>query len=421
MGVMIDRNALLLTTLGLFLSLAGLMAQRTVSPKDVLNLPSAQSAIQLLRGNIQRLENTDRAMPFIEEMEFRTESDEMDLNRQEYLFRMRFHNRESRRVQDRINQNALQHYELRSILLAERALSGRYEYLAEWFYLEKELAELTRKKVIIDDQLRLYKTMASNALQLDIANILKAEEDLQELEQDQLQLQLQRAVLINHFLPEADPSNIQLIAEGWISIATMHKNVLQIMRDSQITTSQKLQQTEVDAAQFEYELELAESRRFLEFVQAKYAGRDNLTVTREFSFGVGFLIPMKSTNRIDINEAQLEQFDEEFQLAMMAIELEEDIKEAYQRFDQVWQAHQLLLKQIDEKKYAATLERYKQSAGVSPVILLQLQALIIKQERNLLRLEEEACFRYLKLLALKGMLHPDSKINYLSDDGQSYR
>lgn len=399
----------------------GLRAQQYIAPSDVLQLPREQASIQLLRNNIQRLENTERSMPFVEEMEFRTESDEMDLGRQEYLFRMRFNNRESRRIQERINQSTVQFYELRSTLLAERQESDRYEYLAEWHYLKSELNELAQKQILLEDQLRVEQRMANNATQIDITNILKLEEDLQDLEQDRLQLQLQRDILVQYFMPDANPADWELSDEGWISMESMHIAVQELVRDTQLTTEEQLQQLEVDAAQFEYELELAEQRRFLEFVQAKYAGRNNLTFAREFSFGVGLLLPTKSTNRVDINEAQLEQFDEAFQLAMLKMELEEDVQQALQKFDQIWQSYQLVQKQIAERDYQSTLNTYRQNSGVSPLTLLQLQALIQKQQRNLRRLEEAACFHYLDLLSLRGLLHPDGTINYLSEGWQSFR
>lgn len=412
----------LCTFLSIFFLFADLHAQQRVTPEDVLLVDRSSVARALLQKNIDFLQTEDQSLPFIEEMELRTESDEMELYRQEYLFRIRFHSRENRRIQDRITNNNLQHYELRSQLLDEQEQKDRYEYLAEWYYLDAAITALAKKKIILEDQRTVYQNNAVNAPQLDITTLLKVEEDLQELEQEQLQLGLQRAVIIKNLLPDTEAtSNLELDGEGWISIETMKAVIEEVMADTAQITEIAMQELEVNAAQLEYEMERAESRRFLDFAQAKYAGRDNLSFAREFSLGLGFMIPTKSTNRTEINEAQLERTDEAFQLSLLILEWEEDVQKAYQRFDQTWQTYQLIKEQIETSQYANTLEKYKQTAGVSPLTLLQLQSIILKQERDVRRLEESACFRYLDLLSLKGILHSSNSINYLSDDRQSFR
>ncbi len=416
------RISYLFTFLGFFLLFADLHAQQRVTPEDILKANRSSVSRALLQKNIDFLQTENQSMPFVEEIELRTESDEMELGRQEYLFRMRFNSRESRRVQDRITNNNLQHYELKTRLLDEQEQIDRYEYLAEWYYLDAAISALADKKIILEDQRTVYQKNAVNAPQLDITSLLKVEEDLQELAQEQLQLQLQREVIIENLLPDiTEVSSLELEKEGWISLETMRSVLEEVMADTAQITEIAMQELEVNAAQLEYEMERAESRRILEFAQAKYAGRDNLSFAREFSFGLGFMIPTKSNNRVEINEAQLERADEVFQLSLLILEWEEDVKKAYQKFDQIWQAYQLLKAQIETSKYADTLEKYKKTSGVSPLTLLQLQSIMLKQERDVRRLEEAACFRYLELLSLKGMLHSSNSINYLSDARQSFR
>ena len=86
--------------------------QTVVSSYQLLANELDSSLIQLLQDNRTYLKNTNQEMPLINKLEFRTETDELDLGRQEYVFRISFNGKKSREVQQKITQSQGRLYEL---------------------------------------------------------------------------------------------------------------------------------------------------------------------------------------------------------------------------------------------------------------------------------------------------------------------
>lgn len=392
-------------------------AQKNFSTTQLLSKRLDHPGRLLLQDNLEGLRNNKQKMPVIDEFSFRTETDELDAERQEYLLRLNFNNRAARNIQDEKNKSKTHLYELKDEVLREEQLIKRYEHIAKWYFADNELEWFAAKRAVLEDQKTIYKKMMANALQLNLDGLLKTEEDLQKMDQEMLELVHEKNFAIKQLFPgEENPEIYLLQASNWISLETMQKVLAKITSSETPTLEQELQQNDVDLAKLDYAMEVAEAEKVLDFVQAKYAGRDRLETAREFSFGLSLIIPTKSSNRIKVNEAQLDIFDEQFRLELLQKEIEEDIMVAYSKFDQLIEEYQLIKKYITNNQLEDTYKKYRSNGTVHPLTLLRIKESILKNQRELQKIEKEACLLFIDILSYKGLISRTPSINYLSND-----
>jgi hypothetical protein len=392
-------------------------AQKSFSSSEVLAQITNYPGKSLLSNNIQFLKNNKQGMPLVAQMQFRTSTNRMDARRQSYQFRIGFNSKEMRELHDKKIKSNIHFYEIKNQILQEERLIKNYEYIAKWYFADNQLEALNEKRILLEDQKTIYKKVMANAMELDIDKLLRTEEDLQELEQEILQCQNEKAFCINQLFPEEkNPQQISLTKGNWISLQTMQRVLEKVATSPTITLDQMTQQSDIEQAKIDYDIEVSKTNKILDFVQLRYDGRDNLAVQQEFGLGFGFNIPYKSNNRLRINEAQVDIFDEELRLELLRQETEEEFIADYAKFESLLQEWQLIQKHIEEGALESTYNKYLSNGSISPLTLLRIKESILKSQAELHKIEKEACFLFIDILATKGMIGQTPAINYLSDD-----
>jgi hypothetical protein len=406
-----------LTVFVFILFASSVIAQKSFTSTQLLANDLEVELDLLLQNNLQFLKENKQGMPVIDKMEFRTESDRMDFDRQEFLFRMSFNKGQARKVQDEITQNNIKLYETKAHLLDENELEKRYELIVDWHYGMMELKRLEEKKILLEDQRTIYQKMMANALVIDINDLLKTEESLQELERDAAKLEHLKVYAIQQLLPdEKEPTNCELAAASWISIQTM-QNVLNENEGLPANNLKlALQQVEVDYSQLEYNMEKAEANKILDFVQLKYTRREKLEVYRQLSLGLALNIPTKSAARVKLNKTQLEVYDEQFKKQLIEANLEEEAAIYFSVFNALVKEYELIQQQISNNNLEETFEKYSAAQEIHPLTLLRIKENILENKRIVKEIEKDACLIFLKILKIKGLLLQTPATNYLSDD-----
>ena len=159
------------------------------------------------------------------------------------------------------------------------------------------------------------------------------------------------------------------------------------------------QQLKVDKAALKEKQEKAESQKIIDFVQIKYAGRDNLEFGNEISLGFGINIPTRSSRRVKQNEARLDMIEEQVELDQLQWELSQELKQLYAHFDLLKKEYNVLQEYIDINERSKTYEKYKTIEGIEPLSLLSLKESILKNQQKLIKIEKEAVLTYLTIIS----------------------
>ncbi|MEM6348225.1 MAG: TolC family protein, partial [Bacteroidota bacterium] len=309
----------------------------------------------------------------------------------------------------------------RAEAMAAEELKERYESILTWYNVQSKAQFVRKRLLLLADQKKVYQNQLTNSNDFEIKDLLKAETEIQQLERELVQLQTMQEDLAERLLLDVTPEgSAELSIENWISFSTMSfvlENISQLPNHNPLLA---IQQTEVDLESLNLDLELAEGKQILDFVQLKYSGRESQTVPQEFSLGIGVRIPTKATSRQKVNEAQLDLFDEQYKQRQLEAKIAERLRDYYQSYQQLETEYQMLIKQIEESDWEGTLATYQQAGIVSPLSLLQIKETLLKQESSLHKLEAEARKIFIKILAVKGLLNQAPRTNYLSDKMELY-
>lgn len=417
----INGRLMISLCLCLILSAPNTLAQTIYSSKQLLLLADTLGSPLHFQANLNFLTQEKQNLALLNEIELRTETDELDLSRQEYLMRLSLTNRKSRQTQDAITQGQIQYYQKRAEAMAAEELKERYESILTWYNVQSKAQFVRKRLLLLADQKKVYQNQLTNSNDFEIKDLLKAETEIQQLERELVQLQTMQEDLAERLLLDVTPEgSAELSIENWISFSTMSfvlENISQLPNHNPLLA---IQQTEVDLESLNLDLELAEGKQILDFVQLKYSGRESQTVPQEFSLGIGVRIPTKATSRQKVNEAQLDLFDEQYKQRQLEAKIAERLRDYYQSYQQLETEYQMLIKQIEESDWEGTLATYQQAGIVSPLSLLQIKETLLKQESSLHKLEAEARKIFIKILAVKGLLNQAPRTNYLSDKMELY-
>jgi len=361
------------------------------------------------------LQNQNQNIPIVDKLEFRTETDENNFERQEYLFRTSFNSFPTRKVQRKITSNSVAFYQLRDQILAEDLLEKQYEEIITLHYDQIEFNLVEEELVIAKDRLVVLKKMVTTAEEIELVDILKIEKDIMELERDKLRLTNSISNSIKIVLDHSKiATDVGINTMDWLSLEDMSSNIISSTNENIPSTEQQLQANRIEEAELAYAFENAERKRILDFVQIKYAGRETALIKNEVSFGAGINIPTRSSERQRMNERQVDILDEQFKAELLDFEISSDIDELLIDFRNIQSQYELVLSQQQNQKLNETLNSYIQSGLAQPLSLLRIKESILDYKKALFNLEKDACNIYFNTLVAQGKINILSNVNYLS-------
>lgn len=397
------------------------IAQKSITTTQLLSDKPMVEGDEIIQNNLHFLKETKQGLPLVNTMEIRTETDELDISQQEYLFRLSFNTKKSRKVQNELTKNKIHFYELKSKIMEDSKLLDRYKLIVEWYYIQQNINHLKTEKLLKEDQKIVYQKKLANSLAIDVDDLLKVNKDLQEIERKDLMLNFKKEYVIQQFFPEMTLSDsLVLKSNNWISLKNMAFILDGVYKLPTSNMDQILQDAKIEYEQLELDKKKAESKQILDFVQFKYAGNDNLAFQKELSFGMGINIPTKSSSRVTLNEAKLKIFDEQYKQELQKVNLEKKISDYSLAFNSLLKEYNLIKQQISDNNLEETLKNYSSTGAVDPITLLRIKSSLISNKLNLQNIEKQACLVYLDILADKGVLNQSPNLNYLSENLNYY-
>lgn len=410
-------RVLMLCPTALIVWSAPVQSQPTISVEEVLAKTDLYISDKWVKEGIRFLDEDPQDLPYLEKLEFRSETDEFNLGRQEYLLRSSFNSSKMRKLHEQEIAISRQELLIKHDNYSASIISAYHFQIAKWYYIEIEKQQLLEEKNILEDKKIILQRLMNNSLDIDLEEFLKLENDLQEIRSALLRIDHQKATIISQLLGENyGIDTIQLSASNWVNFRFMHKTLSDLK--SQFAQNRLLfqQQLKVDKAALKEKQEEAESQKVIDFVQIKYAGRDDLEFGNEISLGFGVNIPTRSSRRVKQNEARLDMIEEQVELEQLQWELSQELKQLYAHFDLLKKEHDVLQEYINANEWSKTYEKYKTLEGIEPLSLLSLKESILKNRQRLMKIEKEAVLTYLTIISRLNAFPPNGKVaNLLTD------
>lgn len=347
---------------------------------------------------------------WIREMEFRTETEDFEPGKQEYLFRFSPSTPRIRRAQSRLIELARQEVTLDQTDFRAEVMKYILDELLEIRNIVASL-ELQRRLLAVyeDEQQLISKMLAEKAY--NIKDLLQIESDIQKITLN---------IKNNEYQKQLLSDNKMLPATGQlISIAAIAAQLEMVDWEFLDGPDQSKDQLDADRLDTEIQLEKAEKNRFIDFIQLRYNGPHTDILGERLALGIGIDLPFSSSKKMKLEELRVEQLalDQEIRHRgkMDSLKVLESLLKLRAQIDKWKLVSENLENQ--ENRLKALSEKGMDIAYDAPDIFLFQQEAILKIRQDRLDLEDDIYKSYFDLLEQTGILWNDGQsqdiLNYI--------
>ena len=344
----------------------------------------------MISGSLEIDQNTFNPS-WIRELEFRTETEDFLIDKQEYLIRYRPSLPNERRAQSKLIEVSREEWGINR-LNYENDLN---RYLLDEFLVIRQINEeiklLRELTQIYQDQRLLIRDQIYEG-KFNIKDLHQIDNDLRRIESKIAEYQLRLDLFQQYeILPDTD----QLVSIEEISSQLKEQDLSGLPSVDQIERSFDLRKTAA-----EIELEKVEGGRIFDFVQLRYNGPHSDLLSERLALGVNIQFPGNSRSKLRMEELRVEQLirQQEYDLEQQldSIRLTRELDE-FTILLRKWDYNQKVINQ-NSNELNDLLNKGINLAYENPDVILYQKESLIKLKQEQLELEEKIYNLFLDLL-----------------------
>lgn len=395
------------------ISILPLLAFGQISISDFLKSYQAEEAVNFQRGKLNSLNKPSFNLSYIEKLEFRTETNDFDWRKQEFLVRASPNSVKNVKTQGQYQETVRYITQMELVVAKNQALRKRYDLTVDAIYLNKILSLKNKYAQLLNDKVTILRRSISLA-DFDVIELINVEDDVQKNIRETMDIMNAIITTENSIQRIVSISKERKIEyEDIISINDI-KSFLEKANTSKIVHPQlEAQSGKVYNKMLEYEWEVAKTKFSLGFVQAKYGYDPNDNFRKQFSIGFGFDIPFKSMGQIELNELEISIHENESEFRNLKNNISEGKFNQLQELENLIRKYDLVSEQLQEGQSEYALQEYQKIAEAPPRAIIKLRENTIQIELLLQRLEYDIVQNYIVYLDYSGLLGQEPFRNYL--------
>lgn len=339
----------------------------------------------------------DAKMPWFESYEFRTQTRDFDLDRQEYTFRLSPSTRAKVRAQESLYRHLGNSPDFEADDDRCRSLADRYEDWIELYFLRRQTELLEDLFRVREDEATVLRRLAGT-LEVNWSEHVSNREDRTDLRVELLNTADrerylrdryglgQQALDFTDLLP---PAEMRRRLEAALFAATDPE------MDHKLETVRR-----------ELELEQAEQKQYLDFAQVRYRGPHDNPARERVAVGVALKLPNSGNQKLKLRELELEaeslRRKQGREAAAGAADYAARRSELLGMFDRYGTFSEIY--RAEAADFADLSRAIAAKQGVSPLPLLKMKARSLRNDLKLLRLRAALYQDYLDLMERSGAL-----------------
>ena len=392
-----------------------------LSTTDILASAKNGEALEFQKKKMEFLKSNGATLPWIDEVDVRTETHDLDWKEQEFAVRVTPNTKKERERQKALQQSNIAINAADEQILISEYLQERYTLIVDVYHFQKLKKLKENYSALYEDRLQVLRK-SMTLPKFDVNDLINAEDEIQELEREIFELD-EGLNLARGFVTEwtGQTSDLQFDENKFIDIERV-MNIARGLRLDPSETHVKLMkwQLNLEYTLREIDLEKAQDKKWIDFLQLKYGGRNSTEFRENFSIGFATTIPLKRVEQLKINELELDRIIQENNYVRIKEELTKSMERTRAEMESQYRLFQLIQKQLDNSQAELVLQQYQKIAGASPIAMLRLKESDLKKRVELFKIQQNIYKLYVSLLDVSGRMgHPPLK-NYLSKDLESF-
>jgi hypothetical protein len=360
------------------------------------------------------LESNPYRLSMIRRMEFRTESNQLDPERQDFALRVNPANPWELKRNNQYFQTYQEVLQLDRERELKELLKTRYEAIINWVYLEEIKKLKEEEQTITQNLIRILEAQrfsdffnANDYVELKIDQV----EKIVELEELYFSEDNQRN-RIESLFPTAKNQPLAWSFADLISIDAIGQLITEEQTSS--TGEVAYREKRINLAEAEWALE--KSNINIGFVQAQYQQFRVEQDRSPWSIGLGVTLPFFNPNKGDMAKRKLEVMEAEGDLADAKDEQlagQELMKARVQTLTARYHNIKNQMDSLNVDALASTLQEIKDS---NPLVVMRLKRSLVKSKNSTARLRKEIYLAYVEFLWYSEKLQQQPLKNYLGTE-----
>ncbi|AMQ57121.1 hypothetical protein [Algoriphagus sanaruensis] len=380
-------------------------------------LESAFESIQIRQIDQQKgfLESGSYKMAPIRGLEFRTESNQLDPQRQDFALRISPANPWEINRNNAYFEKYQEVIDLGQIRQIKKLIQLRYDLIIDWVYLQD-------RKSLKDEEIKTIRLLIEileaqrNSSFFDPENYAELKIDLIEKQAELQDLMLEEDVLMQRivsFLPDAQSKNLDWNLDDLVSIERIsnwietHKAQIE---SEEVTYHRKL----VELSKAEWELE--KSNLNIGFLQAQYQQFRLAQDRKPWNIGLGIRLPIFNPNKGKMAEKKLDIFEAEGNLTQVQNEHVAEVELVKSKLVGLCENYFSIQNQLEDLDLISIEKNLNTLSSNNPAVNLRFQRNLLKSKNILARHQRDIYAAFIEYLSLTDALQQRPIVNYLGSD-----
>ncbi len=404
-----------------FSTLTGFCSVHALENKEKLTIDSfimtAQSDLKLQnqRELTRYLKDAPSSTPYIDRMEFRTETEEFDLEKQKYSLRFYPKGWGETQYTRQVTELASQSCRTEQLNYYNTALKMRYDLVLD--YLEtRSMIDLKRQlATVCEDRTHVLNKKSAGSLSFDISELIAAEELLTDLRLELVGLE-NKMTGLNHQISVAADSQMPVAFDRrrLIDISAIEKKINEIPMETTVNNVKlEDQKNKMDLANSKYMLEQAKSRDYLSYFEFAYDSDDYDDAQKACSIEVAIKLPFINSDRDGVNRRKVSYMKERLQYNEKMRDLAEKKITLIRVLDRLIQQYTLLEANKKNSNAEVSFKAYLKMDSMDPLNLLKIKESIIKSDIQLEKTSFNIRGKFIELMDIMGKLPEKPFKNYI--------
>jgi len=407
-----SQSMILLFLIGMTVS-SDLAAQSVYSDQDILLL-----AMQKHEANLQNLnDQTELTLPekqWIDQMEFRTEFNELDINEQEYTLRLRFRNDKVRKIENELLTMKRSLLESESNINIDDGAEDVYKNMISLHFNQELDSLITYKLALLKDKNSVATTLLLSDQSVNFNDALKIKEREFEMQKALYELNWQTESILNNLGFSESTPRLNII--NLINIERLTEVVQNAILLRDLHPDLSTYEARMNILEKERQLELEDTQTLLRFAQLRYKADNDFSLERELSLGLAFNLPYRNVNKLNLAKLELDQIEQNLEKQETLLDINTQTEQEINELSNLIKKFSYLTQLFEEENLDQLKTEYLNTERVEALPLINLELMLIDRQIELLKSQKDIYLQYISALDETGALEFSKNTNWLDQE-----
>jgi len=349
-------------------------------------------------------------LPFVEKIEFRTETDRLLTSRQEFLARTSFNGFGQKKAENEKFKNLLNWKSYKTTEVRNEMLSLAYFdilnvlNLQEQLLISRDLLESYYRKE------KIFENLMINGLSVDLSDYVSIKESIL---RQKAKIANTKNDLKSKLLQLQTDTSLTIPSKGVISFDEAALIIQKITTDFDSHIFLGRYDAEINYLSSVMLAEKAQVSKFVDFAQVKYTVRDDLLLQNRFSVGLGFNIPWEGSYRLKQNETSIKLDVLKADKEVKKLELQVEFENLKNNFELKYAHYYMLNEIINDPAIKNLKEQVIASGRLEPLKVVKMEESRMDITSKMFELKYEMLELYIRILRSSGELFKTPYKNFL--------